>query len=73
MASDPRPSNPFLRAVRLKREQAQEALLAGTPTGTPADQVGIAFANYSGRYQTLRDLEEEFASIISKGETFDED
>ena len=72
MAADRHP-NLLMRKLQEHIEAAKYNLLAGTPNGIPADQVGIAYATYSGRYHALSQLEAEFTEMLSKGETLDDE
>lgn len=68
-----KPSHPILREIFTRREQVQETLLAGTPTGIPADQVGIAYASLIGRYRELVELEEFVTTLLASGESIEQD
>ncbi len=71
MASEAKPTNLIHRRVWERRNAVQDMLLAGSPTGIPADQVGIAYAGLIGRYRELVELEEFVRDTLASGDDSD--
>lgn len=67
------PSNPILRRIVEERQSAQNSLLAGTPTGMTAEQVGASYLSLIGRYRALLELEEFVKEALAKGDDLVED
>lgn len=68
MALEATPTHPILRRIFQDRVAAQEQLLAGSPTGMTAEQVGAAYLSLSGRYRALVELEEFVREKLASGD-----
>lgn len=67
------PAHPILRRIVEERQAAQDQLLAGSPTGMTAEQVGAAYLSLIGRYRALVELEEFVKEALAKGDDLEED
>ncbi len=71
MPTEIKPSHPILRRIYEDRTAAQEQLLAGSPTGMTAEQVGAAYLSLIGRYRALVELEEFVRATLASGDDSD--
>lgn len=71
MTTEPKPTHPILRRIFEDRVAAQEQLLAGSPTGMTAEQVGAAYLSLIGRYRALVEFEEFVRETLASGDDID--
>ncbi len=68
MLIEPKPTHPILRRIFEDRVTAQEQLLAGSPTGMTAEQVGAAYLSLIGRYRAFVELEQFVREKLASGD-----